>query len=163
MPFRCQPRCKITESAQLTWPWAQAVPSSIGPDRDFDVPNLPGQPSRYKTFPNRTGGNDRSFISSRIAVLHLYSIKTGLGVSHWKQESFKSLETNAVDPMFCIFNLRSISQAGRGGFDSRLPLHPVNQLRGPFQGPESNRAHEAPIAFSGAFTASLRRLSDVIV
>src|SRR5439155_23988822 len=55
------------------------------------------------------------------------------------------------------------SQAGRRGFDSRLPLHPVNQLRGPFQGPECNRVHEAPIAFSGAFTASLRRLSDVIV
>ena len=36
---------------------------------------------------------------------------------------------NAVDAKFCIFNLWSISQAGRRGFDPRLPLHLFNNLR----------------------------------
>jgi hypothetical protein len=35
--------------------------------------------------------------------------------------------------MFFIFNLQSISQAGRRGFDSRLPLHPLKKLGSPFK------------------------------
>ena len=34
----------------------------------------------------------------------------------------------AVNAKFCIFNLWSISQAGRRGFESRLPLHVFNHL-----------------------------------
>jgi hypothetical protein len=34
--------------------------------------------------------------------------------------------------MFCIFNLRPISQAGRRGFDCPLPLHPFKDLHRPF-------------------------------
>jgi hypothetical protein len=54
-----------------------------------------------------------------------------------------SPEINAVDPMFCIFNLGSISQAGRRGFDPRPPLQ-TNQpflpqfLKGFFPALKSN-------------------------
>jgi hypothetical protein len=35
---------------------------------------------------------------------------------------------NPVDAKFCIINLRSISQAGRRGFDPRLPLQEIQQF-----------------------------------
>jgi hypothetical protein len=114
-------------------PWAQAVPGSIAPDQDFEVPNLARPLVTAQDVPNELG-DDRELISSRIVVLHLYSIKRRLGVSPWKQESFKLPEINAVDPMFCIFNRGSISQAGRRGFDSRLPLHPFNHCKELFSG-----------------------------
>ena len=41
-----------------------------------------------------------------------------------KTGELKSPEINALDTMFFIFNLGSISQAGRRGFDPRLPLQP---------------------------------------
>jgi hypothetical protein len=36
---------------------------------------------------------------------------------------------DTVDAMWFIFNLLSISQAGRRGFESRLPLHGFNGER----------------------------------
>ncbi len=42
------------------------------------------------------------------------SLKTGCLLSH---------SMDAIDAKFCIFNRRSISQAGRRGFDPRPPLH----------------------------------------
>src|SRR5438094_7177000 len=55
------------------------------------------------------------------------------------------------------------SQAGRRGFDPRLPLHLFNNLQRTPPAVESNRVHQAPIASSYAFTAALRQLIDVIV
>ena len=42
-------------------------------------------------------------------------------------------ETAVMDSMFSIFNLGSASQAGRRGFESRLPLHLFNNLGVPIQ------------------------------
>ena len=41
---------------------------------------------------------------------------------------FLSPEIDSVDAKFFIYNLMTISQAGRRGFDSRLPLQSFQQL-----------------------------------
>jgi hypothetical protein len=46
-------------------------------------------------------------------------LKTGWSVSH---------SADAIAAKFFISNSRSISQAGRRGFDPRLPLHEINNL-----------------------------------
>jgi hypothetical protein len=57
------------------------------------------------------------------------TLKRLLKIGPWRINSLGSSATNLVDAKFCIFNLRSISQAGRRGFESRLPLHLFNHLR----------------------------------
>jgi hypothetical protein len=47
-----------------------------------------------------------------------------------KLGEFLSLSVDTVDAKFCICNLRSISQAGRRGFESHLPLHVFIYLQG---------------------------------
>jgi hypothetical protein len=45
-----------------------------------------------------------------------------------KTGCFLSPFIDTVDAKVCIFNLQSISQAGRREFESRLPLHLFNNL-----------------------------------
>jgi len=42
---------------------------------------------------------------------------------------FQSSAIDTVDAKYRIYNPRLFSQAGRRGFDPRLPLHEINQLR----------------------------------
>ena len=46
-----------------------------------------------------------------------------------KTGCFLSPFIDTVDAKVCIFNLQSISQAGRRGFEPRLPLHLFKGLR----------------------------------
>jgi hypothetical protein len=48
-----------------------------------------------------------------------------------KTGCFLSPFIDTEDAMVCIFNLQSISQAGRHGFESRLPLQEINHLQAP--------------------------------
>jgi len=55
----------------------------------------------------------------------LYSIFTPLTEPFWQNLETQRLSItriDAIDAKFFIYNLRSISHAGRRGFDSRLPL-----------------------------------------
>ena len=52
------------------------------------------------------------------------------GANRGKQGVLVSHSRDAVNAKDCIYNLRSISQAGRRGFESHLPLHIFNHLRG---------------------------------
>jgi len=77
----------------------------------------------------------------------------------WKLGDLLSPGFRAVNAKFCIFNLQSISQAGRRGFESRLPLHFFNKLQAiprkledAYQGKQGNRGNAelcAPIGFQG--------------
>ena len=42
---------------------------------------------------------------------------------------FMSPAINTINAMFFIFNVLSISQAGRRRFESGLPLHKINNLQ----------------------------------
>jgi hypothetical protein len=61
-------------------------------------------------------------------LLHFCSIKRSHEADPRKYRGLTSPKINAVDAKICVFNLRSISQAGRRGFDPRPPLHPFNTL-----------------------------------
>jgi hypothetical protein len=63
---------------------------------------------------------------------HFHSIFTPLRggfAAKWRKLLISlGLYASPWAPMFSIFNLRPFSQAGRRGFDSRLPLHLFNYL-----------------------------------
>ena len=54
---------------------------------------------------------------------------------------FLSPFIDAVDAMLFIINLKSISQAGRRGFEPRLPLHLFNNLEEEFDFFHSKTLH----------------------
>jgi len=74
---------------------------------------------------------------------------------------------DAVDAKEFIFNLQTISQAGRRGFDPRLPLQLFNNLTSIAQHPSPLKSIYIilmlSIAFSNSFTASRLRPNDACV
>ncbi len=57
------------------------------------------------------------------------SSKSSASMSMVLGRSFKRGRTSIRNCKVCIFNLQLISQAGRRGFDPRLPLHLFNNLQ----------------------------------
>ena len=55
-------------------------------------------------------------------VLHLYSVYEAFGVQGLNTLAPNRVKLSPVNALFIVFNLWSISQAGRRGFESRLPL-----------------------------------------
>ncbi len=74
-----------------------------------------------------------------------------------KTAALKSPEINAIDPMFFIYNLGSISQAGRHGFESRRPLslNPPHMLIKPSSSPDHLKDYAPsslkPLRFAGGY------------
>jgi hypothetical protein len=60
---------------------------------------------------------------SRADVLRLYSVNEDFGVQVENRPAFNRFMLIPMNAVFIVFNQWSISQAGRRGFDSRLPLH----------------------------------------
>ena len=56
------------------------------------------------------------------------SIKRKAEANFFEQECSQSRQIETVNAKFFIYNLASASQAGRRGFDPRLPLFNINSL-----------------------------------
>ena len=69
-----------------------------------------------------------SFSDSGKAVLRLCSVKSGGRAAGRKLGNFYRQNEVHGNAKFFVSDLLSFSQAGRRGFDSRLPLHLFNDL-----------------------------------
>ena len=74
-------------------------------------------------------------------VSHLYPIKRLSIPKSGKCSDFLSQKLVPQAPLFFRFNRRPISQAGRRGFDPRLPLFPFNKLETALHGVTAKLPH----------------------
>src|SRR5206468_11085569 len=86
-------------------------------------------------------------------ALPIYSVKRSDGIQGRKLSDFVSLKIDAGDAKVLIYNICSISQAGRRGFESRLPLQetlPIVSLT------------QSPTFRSEEHTSELQSRSDLV-